>query len=58
MALTEEQRQENKKSMTKYMSVVFGGVFSYFFGYIGSMMQLEQQFLLWRKEIYFSRLTD
>ena len=23
MALTEEQRQENKKSMTKYMSVVW-----------------------------------
>lgn len=43
MALTEEQRQENKKSMTKYMSVVFGGVFSYFFGYIGSMMQEEAQ---------------
>lgn len=43
MALTEEQRQENKKSMTKYMSVVFGGVFSYFFGYTGSMMQEEAQ---------------
>ena len=43
MALIEEKRLENKKSMTIYMSVVFGGVFSYFFGYTGSMMQEEAQ---------------
>lgn len=38
MALTEEQRKKNAKSMAIYMSVIGGIICMYFFGYIGSVM--------------------
>lgn len=39
--MTEEQRQENKKIMTMYMSVAMGVLFMYYFGYVGSLCYSE-----------------